>query len=429
VNSSLVRNLGLSPEVWLFLSLLGCVTLFFKFSRFLSVRNLDLLLLFALAPGMMLLSVGKGEGSAWSAYIWLFIGSGLWLVRCCADLGLARRPLLEPNLNASGLVCLSLGVLGLLLAETVILPVEDGAARNPAEPSGRGDRTATAPGSPNAAVQQVIQIAKDIAPLPSSLKRQLPQVIVSRVLASLAHAGLVIGLLAIGWRHFERPLTGFAMAACYLILPYTRMAVVDSGQLIPAALIVAAVVWYLRPAVAGALIGLAAGWLPACLGLIALWCGFYRGRGAIRFVAVALAVVVTCALVGRWGGLQGWPGALGARSIAEVGLLPHFEPTSSGSFWVSTDSSFRLPVLILYLAMVVGFTIWPTDKNLAELIALSAALLVASQFWYLDKGGALVMLYLPLAIAMMFRPTLSIRRPLSRSHERRAIRPSHYPSP
>ena len=50
---------------------------------------------------------------------------------------------------------------------------------------------------------------------------------------------------------------------------------------------------------------------------------------------------------------------------------------------------------------------WPADKNLAELIALSAALLVASQFWYLDKGGALVMLYLPLAIAMMFRPTLA----------------------
>ena len=55
MNSSLVTDLGLSPEVWLFLSLLGCVTLFFKFSRFWSVRNLDLLLLFVLAPGMMLL--------------------------------------------------------------------------------------------------------------------------------------------------------------------------------------------------------------------------------------------------------------------------------------------------------------------------------------------------------------------------------------
>ncbi len=51
MNSSLVTDLGLGPEVWLFLSLLSCVTLFFKFSRVWSVRNLDLLLLFVLAPG------------------------------------------------------------------------------------------------------------------------------------------------------------------------------------------------------------------------------------------------------------------------------------------------------------------------------------------------------------------------------------------
>ena len=55
VNGSLVTDLGWAPEVWLFLSLLGCVTLFFKFSRFWSVRNLDLLLLFVLVPGMMLM--------------------------------------------------------------------------------------------------------------------------------------------------------------------------------------------------------------------------------------------------------------------------------------------------------------------------------------------------------------------------------------
>ncbi len=111
-----------------------------------------------------------------------------------------------------------------------------------------------------------------------------------------------------------------AMAACYLLLPYTRMALVDSGQLISAALIVGAVFWYARPAVAGVLIGLAAGWIPACLGLIALWCGFYRGRGALRFTVVAVGVVTACALVGRWvPGLAAWARALGARSIVEVG--------------------------------------------------------------------------------------------------------------
>ena len=47
MSGSLVADLGIGPEVWLFLSLIGCVTLFFKFSRVWSVRNLDLLLLFA----------------------------------------------------------------------------------------------------------------------------------------------------------------------------------------------------------------------------------------------------------------------------------------------------------------------------------------------------------------------------------------------
>ena len=104
--------------------------------------------------------------------------------------------------------------------------------------------------------------------------------ILSRVLASLAHLGLVSGLIAVGWWHFERPIAGLAVATCYLLLPYTRIALVDSGQLVPAALIVAAIAVYTRPALAGALIGLAAGWMPACLGLIALWAGFYRGATA-----------------------------------------------------------------------------------------------------------------------------------------------------
>jgi hypothetical protein len=420
VNEPLVMHLGLGSEVWLFLSLLGCVTLFFKFSRFWSVRNLDLLLLFVLAPGMMLI-VGNPHNHPWSAYIWLFFGSGLWLIRSWLDLFLARRPLLEPNLNAPGLLCLSVGVLGLLLAETVSLPVEDGAARNPAEPSGREDRAPTAAGEHAAAVQKVIKSV----PLPAPLKKQQPQVIVARVLASLAHVGIVLGLLGIGWRHFERPLTGVAMVACYLVLPYTRMALVDSGQLIPAALIVAAVFWHLRPALAGALIGLAAGWVPACLGLIALWCGFFRGRGAVRFTVVAALVVAVCALVGySVPELQSWAFGLGARSINEVGLLPQFEPRPTGSFWMNIDSSFRLPVLIAYLAFVIFTMFWPAEKNVAELISLSAALMVASQFWYLDKGGTLVMLYLPLAIAMMFRPTLAQKRPIAPAHQRRAKRSS-----
>lgn len=410
MRGTLVSDLGLDPGIWLFLSFLGCITLFFKFSRVWSVRNLDLVLLFVLVPGMMLI-VEDQANHPWSAYVWLFAGSALWLIRCLLDLGLSRRPLLEPNLNAPGLLCLSVGILGLLLAETVSLPVQDGAARNPAGPAGREDHQLPGadPAKENPAVQQII----DNAPLPSSLKHERPQVIVARVLAVLAHCGLVTGLLLIGWRHFDRPISGMAMTACYLLLPYTRMAVVDSGQLISAALIILAVFWHHRPSIAGVLIGLAAGWIPACLGLIPVWSGYYKGRGLLRFLLVACSVALGCAMLGlSIPVLANWAGALGARSIAEVGLLPSFEPRS-GSFWMQIDSSYRLPVLIAYLALVIVTMIWPAGKNLAELISMSAAVLVASQFWYLDKGGTLVLLYLPLGILMMFRPTITARKPIS----------------
>ena len=84
--------------------------------------------------------------------------------------------------------------------------------------------------------------------------------------------------------------------------------------------------------------------------------------------------------------------------------LPVVEAPESGSIWSGLDPSYRLPVLVLYLALVLTTAVWPSRKNLGELIALSAALLLASQFWYLDKGGTLVVLYLPLVLLMIFRP-------------------------
>ena len=407
MSGTLVGDLGIGPEVWLFLSMILCLTLFFKFSRIWSVRNLDLLFLFVFTPGLMLM-VGNGGGRhPWFAFVLLFFGSLLWLVRCLIDLGLTRRPLLEPNLNAAGLTCLAIGALGLLLAETVSLPVTEGRIRNPAEPGRPVDPPPAGSQAENSTVNQVLKIA----PIPSALKPNPPQVILARVLASLAHLGLVAGLIVVGWRQFDRPIAGLSMATCYLILPYSRIALVDGGQILPAALIVAAVACYTRPTLAGGLIGLAAGWMPACLGLLSLWAGFYRRRGAFRFLAVALGVASTCALL-AWlvPDLAIWSRALGARTLAEAGLLPQIEARPTGSFWSGIDVAYRLPVLSGYFALVVVTTIWPLEKNLGELIALSAALLIASQFWYLDEGGTLVLLYLPLLLLMMFRPNLSARR-------------------
>jgi hypothetical protein len=411
VSGLAAADLGIGAETWLFLALVGCVTLFFKFGRFWSVRNLDLLLCLAPAPGLIRL-VGGG-GRDWAPYLWLFAGSLLWLVRCLVDLGLSRRPLLEPNLNAAGLACLSIGVFSLLLAETVSLPAGEEVARNPAESGEKaGGRAAKASGlAQHAAVKEVL----NRAPLPPELRKNAPGVILARVVALLAHVGLLAALLAVGWRHFGRAIAGLAVVACYLILPYSRIALVDGTQLVPSALVVAAVLAYMRPALAGASIGLAAAWLPACLGLIPLWGGFYRGRGGGRFLAACIGTAVGCGLL-AWlvPPLADAAQACGARSPAQVGLWPGGEPPARGSFWSGIDPSYRLPVQIAYLALVLVAAFWPTEKNLGELIALSAALLVASQFWYLERGGTLILLHLPLFLLMVFRPNLGSKRPTPR---------------
>jgi hypothetical protein len=419
VGGSLVADLGVGPEVWLFLTLLICLTIFFKFSRFWSIRNLDILLLFALAPGMMLL-VGNAARQPWVAYLWLFIGTLLWLTRCLLDVGLTRRPVLEPNLNAAGLACLSIGVLVLFVLETVSLSVREGSARNPADANPSSRDSVTPPGTvnPSAAVSMVVKNA----PIRSELKVQ-PHQGLARILACLAQIGLVVSLVAVGWRHFERPIAGLSVATCYMILPYTRFALVDSSQLVPAAMIVSALVAYRIPSVSGPLIGFSAAWMPASIGLLPLWAGFYRKRGFLMFTLLSCGVFAGSVLCARFvPGIKPWSLALGARTLADAGFWPTSEAPTSGSFWSNVEPMYRLPVWIGYLALVVLTTLWPAEKNLGQLISTSAALLVASQFWYLSSGGALVLLYLPLVILMMFRPNLGRRHLAVRARREREPR-------
>lgn len=431
MSESLVADLGFGPQIWLYLSLMSTITLFFKFGRIGSVRNLDLLLLFAPAFGMMRLVGNSAARQPWEAFLWLFVACALWLTRCILDLGLSRRPLLEPNLNLAGLGCAAIGLLGLLIAEAIALPVEEGFKRNPAHPEVKPEAFVDKPAAAGTTVNGSVKAMIRQAPLPAILKRKPPQVILARVLASLAHLGLCAALLAIGTRHFERTIAGLAAVVAYLISPFTRIAVVDCGQTVPAALVVTGVLLYRRPLYAGALIGLAGGWMPACLGLVPLWFGFYTGRHRWQFLAAALAVALACAGAGHaLPELAEWARALGARSLTEAGLLPSVEGTDAGSFWNGIDPAYRLPMVIVYLVLVIGFTFWPSRKNLGELITLSAALLIASQFWYLDEGGTMIVLALPLFLLMMFRPNLStkcaplaVQRPARRAETPSSVLP------
>ncbi|MFO0887632.1 MAG: hypothetical protein U0790_00650 [Isosphaeraceae bacterium] len=411
MSESLVGALGIGPKVWLFLALLSCLTFYFKFSRFWSVRNLDMLLLFALGPAMVRL-VGSGYPYPWWAFFWLFVGSSFWLVRCFVDLALIRRPVLEPNLNNAGLACMAIGVLGLLLVETVDLRAESGRQRNPASPE-----SSQPEGDPpligKAELERPVKDALEGTPLPEALKRSPLQVILSRVLALLSHLGIVAGLYLVGDRHFQQRTAGLAAATCYLLLPYTRIAVVDSGQLFASALIVISLLIHQRAILTGLMLGLATAWMPACVGLIPIWAVFHRQqRASMKFLAASIGFLGGCLLLARLvPGVADWSHALLARSLAEAGLDPLLDVAPPGnSFWSGIDPIFRLPVLIAYAAFVACSAFLPFRKDLTVLISQSAAVLVASQYWFLEGGGTLILIYLPLLLLMTFRPSRAIVR-------------------
>src|SRR5215831_7155277 len=59
-----------NATTWFYFSLLLAIALFFKFSRVLSLRNWDILSLFLLVPGLLLLQEGreqKHEAQQWQA--------------------------------------------------------------------------------------------------------------------------------------------------------------------------------------------------------------------------------------------------------------------------------------------------------------------------------------------------------------------------
>ena len=109
-----------NATTWFYLSSLLVVALFFKFTRLISIRNLDVITLPLLVPGLLLLRESDGEN--WFGYLWLAVGSGYMLFRCFLDLSLVTRPALAPNLNLTGLAWLAGALFICLIAVAIRQP-------------------------------------------------------------------------------------------------------------------------------------------------------------------------------------------------------------------------------------------------------------------------------------------------------------------
>src|SRR5262245_35810150 len=206
--ASIFLDLNLpNPTTWFYFSGLLAVALFFKFSRLLSIRNLDVLTLFLFMPGLLLLA--EGGPHDFVGYLWLIVACFYFLVRCFLDLALVRRPALAPNLDAGGLAWLTGALFVGLVAVAARQPV-------PEEPPVEYD-------APTDSVRKISE--KAIQPyVPDSRLRFWAE----RGLALACHLSVVVGLVLVGWRHFDDVRAGLAAATFYLLLPYTYMLLPDS---------------------------------------------------------------------------------------------------------------------------------------------------------------------------------------------------------
>ena len=411
-----------NAATWFYFSLLLGVALFFQFSRSLNLRNWDLLALFLLAPGFLILQEGHTANVAarslpstdpahdlalaaagrriFCGYLWLLSVSAFWFGRLLVDLILTRRPAGSPNLNLAGMSWFGFALFAGLCAVAV--------KRAPFETPDVGNKPE--------AIAQVGVRATDLVvnAQPSIEENSSPEAVrvgVEVALALSCHFAVLAGLVLIGGRHFGDWSGGAAMATLYLLLPYTAMNIGQLHHVWPTAFLTWAIFFYRRPTVSGWLLGLAAGSAFLPLLLLPLWVGFYWKRGAGRFAwCFALATAVSLGITGLalWadGRFTSILDATLNLSEWQAWKAPQMESIWSGAHW-----AYRLPVFVLFAGFTLFIAFWPSPKNLAHLIALSAAVLIGVQFWYADRGGVYVLWYLPLVLMVAFRPNLSGHEP------------------
>lgn len=501
------------PTTWVYLSSLLMIGLYFKFNRLWSVRNLDLLLLILLAPGMLLVHFGKlarqgdaladeavvavqaerptdqvspdgavtnpvggvdrlaggatasgssltdensaGTGASgsntdgpagalesagaeavsgevapevvapdalvaeaergdWPAttplperaarvegmgFLWLFVVGFLVMVRLLIDPAMVRRPLLEPNLSAGGLIFMACSLFVFLMANVI----------------------SDTPGSPRVAITYGSITG---APAPAMLNRvgygmlwMVPPG-AAKLIVIFSHLAIVIGLVIVGFRHFGNTLMGIGAATMYLMLPYTSLLTGRIDHVLPAAFLIWGVVCYRRPLLAGVFTAVAGGLVFYPLFLFPLWASFYWQRGLVRYV---IGWVTT--LIGMTIGL------LMVSSDPQLSLRLMYGLVSPSTEWVTGawdsrvmgwDSVYRWPVLAAYLVLALSMALWPAQKNLGTLLSCSAALMVGAQFWHAHDGGIYMAWYLPLVLLTIFRPNLEDRVALSVLGDRRS---------
>ena len=430
---------------WVYLSSLLTICVYFKFSRFWSVRNLDLVGLLLFAPGLVLVAYGRASplpsddqiAIGQFGYVWLFTIGGLFLIRMLMDSLMVRRPLLEPNLSVGGMTFLGVALLVFLMAniansdpkELEPLPTEIAAIteaiedeeNNLDDPEANSSFAAEEP--PQSGLQRYGPRNPMLAILPeistqtffpgddissSDVDRGVTdprRIAAAKSIAILSHLAVIIGMVLIGYRHFDNIKTGIGAAVLYLLLPYTAEMTGRVAHVLPAALLIWAVVTYRRPVFAGFFLGLSIGVIYYPLFLLPLWISFYWRRGVLRFCGgVSLALAVSIGILAIYSSSDAF-----LADVQQMLGIATPKLTNLEGFWQHVDAVYRLPVIATFVALGGSFAIWPPQKNLGTLMSCSAAMMLGCQFWNAHGGGLYMAWYLPLLLLTIFRPNLEDR--------------------
>lgn len=430
----LFQYVPLEPPTWVFLSTLLVIGLFLMFHRFWSLRNVDILMVLAFTPGIMLVfegrqkafriqssesvaneeytegatsnSLGSTENervdNSWPpeklrywGFVWLLVCACLTVTRMLLDTTIVRRPLLDPNLSSGGMLFLGTSLLIYLMVNVATSgPVEQ--RRNSPEIGPGYVLLSALPKISTTPTWRQSPIEKQ------EVSRTGAREVLARILAIGANLTLVFCILAIGYWHFGNFKTGAGAVTFYLLLPYTALITGEVDHVVPSALLLLAILMYRQPFVAGLFLGCAAGVVYYPFSLLPLWCSFYWQRGIRRFAggfATSIGVLVVAMIFLHPNNLlQDLSYMFGLKQVAMNGM--------DGIWGLGWYPVMRIPIIVLFVLMSLSFVVWPAQKNLATLLSCSAAIMAATQFWHGFGGGLYMAWFIPLALLTIFRPNL-----------------------
>ncbi|MFG0289372.1 MAG: hypothetical protein ACF8CQ_14425 [Rhodopirellula sp. JB044] len=335
-------------------------------------------------------------------FIWLFVIEMGLMIRMLLDPLMVRRPLLDPNLTTGGLNFLGISLFIFMMANVVASTPEIQREQGPE----LGPGYALMNMLPTIPVRPISEVIGGAEPptLDELSPAQQSRAAIAKIIAIISQSAILIGILLIGNRHFGNLRAGAGCATLYLLMPYTAQMTGRVDHVVPAALLLWAILLYRKPFFSGLFVGAAAGLVYYPFFLLPLWFSFYWQRGARRFAIGVLSMI----------------GVLMALLVLD-GTEPFFEhlrqmfglffPTQDprGVWELGWNPVWRLPVIVAFVILSIFLAIWPAQKNLGILISCSAALMIAAQFWHGYGGGLYMGWFLPLLLLTIFRPNLQDR--------------------